>query len=78
MLQRTELCHKDLLPLSSPGEMGVFPPQEKRSVPMLNSMVDCRYLQSWLTVAMKCRVMYSYSRQPSLPAEQHRTIRMRS
>lgn len=58
--------------------MGVFPPQEKRSVPMLNSMVVCRYLQSWLTVAMKCRVMYSYSRQPSLPAEQQRTTWMRA
>lgn len=35
---------------------------------MSNSMVVCRYLQSSLTVAMKCRVMYSNSRQPSLPA----------
>lgn len=45
----------------------------KISVPMSNSMVVCRYLQSWLTVAMKCRVMYSYRRQPSLPAEPQQT-----
>lgn len=51
-----------------PGDMRVLPLHIKISVPMSNSMVVCRYLQSWLTVAMKCRVMYSYSRQPSLPA----------
>lgn len=51
-----------------PGDIRVFPLHIKISVPMSNSMVVCRYLQSWLTVAMKCRVMYSYSRQPSLPA----------
>ena len=36
-----------------PGEMSVLPLQEKASVPIENSMVVCRYLQSSLTVAMK-------------------------
>lgn len=43
----------------APADIRVFPQQEKASVPMRKSMVVCRNLQSWLTVAMKCRVMYS-------------------
>lgn len=37
-------------------------------------MVVCRYLQSAPTVAMKCLVIYSYSRHPSPPEDkQHLT-----
>lgn len=42
-----------------PGEITVFPMHVKCSGPILKEMVLCRYLQSWLTVAMKCLVMYS-------------------
>ena len=48
--------------------MTVLPVQVKRSGPIRKEMVLCRYLQSWLTVAMKCLVIYSYSRQASPPA----------
>lgn len=33
-------------PMSVPGEIRVFPLHEKASVPMLKSIVVCRYLQS--------------------------------
>ena len=39
--------------------MTVLPEQVKRSGPIRKETLLCRYLQSWLTVAMKCRVMYS-------------------
>lgn len=55
--------------LHLPGEMTVLPVQVKCSGPIRKEMVLCRYLQSWLTVAMKCLVMYSYSRQASPPAK---------
>lgn len=48
--------------------MTALPVQVKRSGPIRKETLLCRYLQSWLTVAMKCRVMYSYSRQASPPA----------
>lgn len=55
--------------LTLPADIRVLPQHEKASPPMLKSMVVCRYLQSSLTVAMKWRVIYSKSRQPSLPVE---------
>lgn len=42
-----------------PGEITVFPTHVKCSGPILKEIVLWRYLQSWLTVAMKCLVMYS-------------------
>lgn len=42
-----------------PGEITVFPMHVKCSGPILKEIVLWRYLQSWLTVAMKCLVMYS-------------------
>lgn len=52
--------------------MTVFPEHVKCSGPILKEIVLWRYLQSWLTVAMKCLVMYSYSRHASPPGKAER------